>query len=342
MLSKKIYILSLFVTLLLSFCQNIWGQDLHFSQFYETALLRNPSFAGLYNGDYRIQTIYRNQWNSLATPFQTSAINADIKLPVGKGDDFMTLGLQIITDKAGSVALTTNHLLPAVNYHKSLSGNRNTYLSLGFMGGLVSRRLDFSRMTTNSQYDGFNYNGSLPSGEFFNTNYSFLDMNVGISLLTTMGENDQHSIFGGIAYHHFNKPINSFYKKINHLPKLVLSGGLKLNADRVNYITFHGDYSLQGQYKMANVGAILSHKLGDGDDLGNVFHVGAMYRYNDAFVPVIKLDLRPISFSLSYDVNISPLITASQGTGGIEFGLSYINFLPTAITSRDKVRCPKF
>jgi type IX secretion system PorP/SprF family membrane protein len=342
MLSKKIYILSLFVTLFLSFCQNIWGQDLHFSQFYETALLRNPSFAGLYNGDYRIQTVYRNQWNSLATPFQTNALNADIKLPVGKGDDFMTLGLQIITDKAGSVALTTNHLLPAINYHKSLSGNRNTYLSLGFMGGLVSRRLDFSRITTNSQYDGFSYNGSLPSGELFNTNYSFLDMNVGISLHSSMGENDQHSFFGGVAYHHFNKPINSFYKNINHLPKLVFSGGVKLNADRVNYITIHGDYSQQAQYKMAIVGAILSHKLGDGDEFANVFHVGAMYRYNDAFVPVIKLDLIPISFSLSYDVNISPLITASQGTGGIEFGLSYINFLPTANTSRDKVRCPKF
>ena len=342
MLSKNSIKISLFFIYFLSFHQDIWGQDLHFSQFYETSLLRNPSLAGLYNGDYRIQTVYRNQWNSLATPFQTSALNADIKLPVGKGDDFMTLGLQIITDKAGSVALTTNHLLPAINYHKSLSGNRNTYLSLGFMGGIVSRRLDFSRITTNSQYDGFSYNGSLPSGELFNTNYSFLDMNVGISLHTTMGENDQHSVFGGIAYHHFNKPINSFYKNINHLPKMVFSGGVKLNADRVNYITLHGDYSQQAQYKMAIIGAILSHKLGDGEDLGNVFHVGAMYRYNDAFVPVIKLDLRPISFSLSYDVNISPLITASQGTGGIEFGLSYINFLPTANTSRDKVRCPQF
>lgn len=342
MLIKKTKLIYFLLFIKLSLPQNIWGQDLHFSQFYETSLLRNPSFAGMYNGDYRIQSVYRNQWNSLATPYQTASLNADLKLPVGKGDDFMTLGLQITTDKAGSVALTSNQLLPAINYHKSLSGNRNTYLALGFMGGIVSRRIDYSRISTNNQYDGFSYNGSLPSGELFNTNYSFLDMNVGMSFHTTLGENEQHLLFGGIAYHHFNKPVNSFYKNINHLPKMVFSGGLKLNADRLNNITIHADYSKQAQYKMIIIGLLFSHKLGDGDDLGNVFHAGTIYRYNDAFAPVVKLDLRPLSFSLSYDITVSPNITSSQGTGGIEFSVSFINFLPTPNTSRDKVRCPRF
>lgn len=42
-------------------CNVVIGQDLHFSQFYEAPLLRNPALAGLYEGDVRIQGVYRNQ-----------------------------------------------------------------------------------------------------------------------------------------------------------------------------------------------------------------------------------------------------------------------------------------
>ena len=140
-------------------------QDLHFSQFYEAPLVRNPALAGLFEGDVRAQLVYRNQWGSVTTPYQTGSLNGEYKFAVGKGDDFVTAGLQILWDKAGSVALNTTHLLPAVNYHKSMNADKNRYLSIGFMGGLVSRRLDRSKVTTNNQYlDGFGYNGSLPDG----------------------------------------------------------------------------------------------------------------------------------------------------------------------------------
>ena len=71
------------------------AQDLHFSQFYEAPLLRNPALAGLFEGDVRAQLVYRNQWGSVTTPYQTGSLNGEYKFAIGRGDDFVTAGLQV-------------------------------------------------------------------------------------------------------------------------------------------------------------------------------------------------------------------------------------------------------
>src|SRR5918993_1104384 len=72
-----------------------FAQDIHFSQFYEAPLLRNPSLAGIFTGDIRVQAVYRDQWNSVTTGYRTGSLNAEYKMPIGKGDDFITTGLQV-------------------------------------------------------------------------------------------------------------------------------------------------------------------------------------------------------------------------------------------------------
>lgn len=334
--------IALLTTLNCLCCLDTKAQDLHFSQFFEAPLLRNPALAGLYEGDIRVQGVYRNQWNSISFPYQTGSFNAEYKFPVGKGEDFMTVGLQMLMDKAGTVALTTNHLLPAVVFHKSLSATRNTYLSLGFMGGAVTRRLDRSRVTTNNQYDGFEYNGSLPDGEVFASNYAYFDASVGGSFSSTLGSEEQHLFFAGLAYHHITKPVNSFYRNINHLPKWVLSGGLKINLDMYSYVTFHGDYYRQMPYQMAIAGGLYSRKIGDEDVPTYTIHAGMYYRYKDALIPVVKMDYYPFSMAFSYDINVSSLAVASRNRGGFEISLSYIAFVNKDNSSRDAIKCPRF
>src|ERR1700704_1861697 len=136
----------LFVLSLLCYCILVQGQDIHFSQFFEAPLLRNPSLAGIFTGDIRVQAVYRDQWNSVTNAYKTASLNAEYKNPIGKADDFITFGIQMHYDRAGTVGLTTMHVLPALNYHKSMSSSRNSYLSLGFMGGVVQRRIDRSKM----------------------------------------------------------------------------------------------------------------------------------------------------------------------------------------------------
>ena len=132
----------------------LYSQDLHMSQFNETPLLRNPALAGIFTGDVRVNAVYRDQWNSVTAGYRTGSLSGEYKMSVGNDDDFITLGMQLFYDRAGSVSFTQTKVLPALNYHKSISSEKNTYLSLGFMGGWVQHSIDLSKVTTNSQYEG--------------------------------------------------------------------------------------------------------------------------------------------------------------------------------------------
>lgn len=337
------------LTLLTCFAitNGLQSQDLHFSQYYETPLLRNPALAGLFEGDVRVQMVYRNQWASVTTPYQTASLNGEYKFPIGRSNDYVTAGLQMMMDRAGTVALTTTHLLPVVNYHKSLSDETNSYLSIGFMGGMVSRRLDRSKVTTNNQYiDGFGYNGSLPDGESFGNNYAYFDAGVGLSYNASFGNSKDNNYYVGVAYHHFNKPASAFYRQIQHFPKWVASGGLRSTMGEMAYITLSGDVSLQGSvagrvYQLIG-GAMYSRKLDDVTNPNYLLHFGTFLRWNDAIIPVVKLDYNQFSLGFSYDMNISQLRTASQGRGGFEFSLTYRDFLNSRNSTKDIPRCPRF
>ena len=322
------------------------AQDVHFSQFFEAPLLRNPALAGLFKGDIRIQGIYRNQWASVTTPFVTSAVSVEYKKPIGSSDDFITYSAQVLYDKAGAAALTTTNIMPALNYHKSLNGDKNKYLSLGIMGGLVQRRFDRSKITTNNNYDGNGYNPSLGDGESFtNSNFTYLDGSIGLSYNSTIAEKAEDNYFIGVAYHHFNKPKNSFYNNpdVELQSKIVVSAGVKFTLNETSYFTIHADYSQQGIYNQLIGGAIYSYKIGeDIEDPKYTLHLGGFMRAKDAFIPIIKLDYQPFSFSFSYDANVSQLKTASQGRGGMELSVSFIGFFDKDNSSRYVPLCPKF
>ena len=342
----KSYVHSVLCCILIALSLPGFAQDIHFSQFIEAPLLRNPALAGLFSGDLRLQTVYRTQWQSVTVPFQTTSINAEIKIAVGKSDDYLTLGGQILNDKAGTIALTSTHLLPALNYHKSLSAERNMYLSLGFMGGLVQRRFDMSKVTTNNQFDGSSYNNALGTGEEMATpSYSYFDGSTGISFNTQMGQDPENNLFIGVAYHHFNRNAKkSFYTNTvdEMTPKLVFSGGAKMACTDNSYITIQADYSKQGAYTELIGGAMVSYRLIDEENPRYYLHGGAFIRWGDAIIPVAKIEIKPFSFSFSYDANISKLSAASGARGGFEMALTYQKFLNRDNTTRDAVRCPRF
>jgi type IX secretion system PorP/SprF family membrane protein len=324
----------------------IQAQDVHFSQFFEAPLLRNPSLAGLFQGDIRFQGIYRSQWASVTTPFTTGSFSFEYKKQVGSADDFVTYGTQLLFDKAGAAALTTTNVMPSFNYHKSLNGEKNKYLSMGVMAGMVQRRFDRSKITTNNHYDGNGYNPSLGDGEtLINSNFTYFDGSVGLSFNSTIGEKSEDNYFVGLAYHHFNKPKNSFYNnpEIELESKIVASAGVKFTLNETSYFTIHADYSKQGPFSQLIGGAIYSYKIGeDIEDPKYTLHLGGFMRAKDAFIPIVKLDYRPFAFSFSYDANVSQLRTASQGRGGMELSISFIGFFDRDNSSRFVPLCPKF
>lgn len=325
------------------------AQDIHFSQLSETPLLRNPALAGLFEGDVRLQSVYRSQWNDITDAYTTVSSNMEFKVPIGQGNDFATLGAQVLYDKAGTTAFTSTHILPVLNYHKSLSEDNNMYLSLAAMGGYVQRSIDKSKMTTNSQFDGTHYVPGSNRGEYFsNGNYHYFDATVGLSFNTQIGQNQDDNMYAGVAYHHLNKAKNlSFYTDYDQemAPKWVVSGGVRTGIEAGSYITIEGDYSKQQSYSSTTVGVIWSKKL-DGDNDGNnskyLIHAGGYYRLNDAFIPVIKLEAKPVAIAISYDANVSELSRISRGRGGFELSITYQKFNKGYNSSLDATRCPRF
>lgn len=317
------------------------AQDIHFSQFFETPLLRNPSLAGIFTGDFRIQMVYREQWRSVTDGYKTGSLNGEYKLPIGKADDFITVGGQCLFDRAGTAALTQISILPVVNYHKSLSTDHNRYLSLGFMGGVVNRNFDRSKITTDNTYTG-----GQDGEPIVIPNYTYLDGSVGMSYNSNLTNDPEDNFYAGIAYHHFTKPQNSFFRDptVELNPKWVASAGFRFGVNEFSYITIQTDHSMQKKYQETLAGAMYGIKMGP--EVANpdyVLHGGAFLRWNDALIPVIKVDHSGFSFAFSYDVNISKLKPASMGRGGFELSLSYIGFHKrVARSALNSVLCPRF
>ena len=160
-----------------------------------------------------------------------------------------------------------------------------------------------------------------------------------------MNANPENNFYLGAAYHHFNRPKNSFYRdpNIELTPKTDISAGIRFAVTEWSYVTLQGNQSFQGEFQETLFGGLYGVKLGE--DLENpryTLHGGAFLRVNDALIPVVKIDYKPFAFSLSYDVNISKLKTSSYGRGGFELGVSYIGFTDRDNSTLNAVVCPRF
>src|SRR5437868_1083851 len=77
-------------------------EDLHFSQFYETSILRNPALTGVFESDCKISLFYRDQWSAITAPYRTAQLNVEGRVKLSKGgNDFLSFGLATGYDLAG-------------------------------------------------------------------------------------------------------------------------------------------------------------------------------------------------------------------------------------------------
>lgn len=325
----------------LTFAGSIYAQDINFSQFYELPLLRNPSLAGIYKGDMRITSAYRNQWQSVSAPYQTSALGFEIRSSLFKeSSDYFSAGIQLTNDVAGDSKLGKTQVLPMFTYHKLIYGPTNTYLSLGFMGGAVQQKFNPSALRFDDQFQNGAYTPLNPTSQSFSrTNLTYWDASVGMNLSGEIGF--AKGYIGG-AYFHFTQPKVAFDETsdIRLNQKFVFNAGLNMPASDYDEMFIYGDLFFQGGNRQFQGGAMFLHHfqtIGEDESLG--MGVGGFYRWNDAFIPVVKLNWYKLSMGVTYDINVSKLKPASIYRGGLEIALSYKAYLNIMSTSLQKVRC---
>ena len=334
-----------FIILLLSYGIQGRAQDINFSQFYDLPLLRNPALAGIFTGDLRLTSGYRNQWQSVTVPYRTIALGIEYKKPVGEnGADFITFGAQLTNDMAGDSKLSRTQVFPVINYHKSLSAEKNTYLSAAFMAGPVMQRFDPAKLSFDDQFVGGSYSASNPTRQTFtNTSLTYWDPAAGLCLSSVSGNNVDYYV--GVGLFHFTRPKVAFQPQndISLNPKWVLNAGVTTPTSDQNRIVFYGDFFKQGGATLIQGGLMMMHDLVERDDEKKIsIAAGMFYRVNDALVPVLRLDHYNMSIGATYDINISKLSPASQYRGGLELTLSYKGFTRNQSSDARMVRCPRF
>jgi type IX secretion system PorP/SprF family membrane protein len=337
---KRLLIIPIFLSVALL----AGAQDINFSQFYELPLLRNPALAGSYVGDTRTTAAYRTQWSSITTPYVTEALGVEMKFAANQySDNYFSIGMQITNDVAGDSKMGRTQLLPVFAFHKSLSDEKDSYLSLGFMGGPVQNRFDPTKIEFEDQFVNGSYSSANPTQQVFkNTNVTYMDASVGLIYSSTINETVKYYVGG--SYFHFTKPKVAYDKSRQdiRLPKkIMINAGLSGALSDDNQLIVYADYFKQDSYEQMQGGFMFKHDLVREDENEALsITAGTFLRWNDAVIPMIKLDYYKLGIGVTYDANISKLKAASNLRGGFEVTLSYRNFLNIRNTSLEKVRCP--
>ncbi|HEY9178037.1 MAG TPA: PorP/SprF family type IX secretion system membrane protein [Flavipsychrobacter sp.] len=323
------------------------AQDIHFSQFYENAIMRNPGLTGIFSGDYKVGANYRTQWSNISVPFRTFLVSAETRVVTNRQvGDYLSFGVAATYDMAGSISFNSLQVYPALNYNKSLEDKRNSYLSVGFAGGYIQRSIDFSKATFSTQYVNGSYSSTNMSGENFNnTTLENYDVAAGISLNSSAGPANIVNYYVGFSAFHLNKPKHAF-KDDNVL--IVLATKYAANAGfswRINNqfgLVAHMDYYKQGTYTQLIGGGMASWQTAS--ETGNNFKIyaGLFVRAKDAIIPTVKIDYDIYSLTFSYDVNSSSLQPYTRGAGGTELSLFIRGRYKKNAQYGSNVSCPRF
>jgi len=368
----QIYIRGVVIGVLGLFALNLNSQDIHFSQFYMSPLNLNPAMTGVMNGNIRLTGNYRNQWASILRDksFRTYSVSYDQRIAVGR-NDFFGIGGTVWGDKAGDAGFATQTGKMSFSYSKRIAGYREkaSYVVVGAEGGVAQRSIDFLNLRWGTQHNGAGgFDPTLNSNElnFVKTNFIFADMAAGILLFNVLNKKTNYYIGG--AYHHLNRPNQSF-------SGTSVGGVIFRNTDLIfTRITVHAGgelpvapnlgvlpgiiYMKQGPAFQINGGNSFRFTLNDNPGEYQAFQVGLWARVAskettttagstnpgtggvlvDAAILSARFDFNDISLGFSYDVNISPLRAASNGQGAFEFSLQY----KILGNTKKSVYCPDF
>ena len=325
-----------------------FAQDIHFSQFYENSILRNPALTGIFSGDYKVGLDYRDQWGSLTNPYRTVSVTAETRILVNRSTpDYISIGLGAYYDKAGSIEFTSQEIYPAIAFNKSINDEHNSYLSVGFAGGYMARFVDMSKMTFSSQYGSNGYSASNASGETapFKSLHNF-DLGAGVSLNSSLDRDNRANYYLGVSLYHINHPTQIFnggYSEVKLPMKWQFSAGINLVFSEKFSLALHGNYSRQQPYNETIYGGLLTyHAVTPGLPSIFAFSFGAFYRYQDALVPTVKIDYANMSFAFSHDVTNSSLANNGNSTAATEISFYVRGKYNHKNNPRDGIQCPRF
>lgn len=320
------------------------AQDIHWSQPGACLVTQNPAFAGAQE-QYGFGLNYRNQWDAVGVPYSSVQVAGDVRLQRERstGAVFGTGGF-FSNDVAGGGRYRTTTGGGAASC--LVKTNEQVRVGAGLGVSVVQSALQMNRLSWGTQFNGLNYDPSLSSGEAQGAvSKWYADISAGLSMIyrddaATLSSNNSTMFIAGYSISHLNRPeisLSGGSDRLNMKHTLFVTGiiGTKNKNLALKPVAF---YYRQGKLNEITAGLLLRFVTGEGSQItgykkGSSFSVGALYRVNDAIVPVVQFEKEGFTFGLSYDINVSSLSPSSRLRGGMELSIS---FMPSGFLYKGK------
>ena len=310
-------------------------QDIHWSQFNDNQLFQNPGNTGHFDGDYRFIGNFRDQWRSVTIPYNTFSISADTKI---KNWGF---GLMMFHDQAGDGTFKTIETQGNVSRSFNLSKDSTHIFRPGLNFGLNHRQLNWKNLYFDNQYNGYIFDPSIPSNENYQTDRK-TNFSLGTGFIYEWRQSNRMKITAGFGAFNLNQPNQGFYNL--KVKRDIRFNGFVKGTFRVNEnwdIIPSVQLSQQGIYRELILGSSGKYYLTSSKGIYRALYMGAWYRTKDAGYISLGYDYKDFFVGVSYDINFSKLVPASNYRGGLEIAVRYIirKFKPKNIIHRV---CPDY
>lgn len=322
-----------------------FAQDIHFTQFNMSPLVVNPAFTGAFNGDFRANVIYRDQWRYGGGDAVFKTYAASFDMPIIKDlsiDDYLSAGLLLYNDVAGDGNLSNFTALASVSYHKFLGNSGNKAIAVGIQGGYVQKSIDLSKLYFGDEFDNGDWAQGTTSEDLFNQSSNYL-INAGVAFSHAPSSKFAYVI--GVGANNLNQPLETMNRReINNQVGL----GMRYTAQFGSIYTINERFSVrpailfQSQSKASEIvaGNEFHFNLGQAYDYASSpsLFAGVWYRHNDAIMGSVGVEWQNFRLGFSYDYTTSDWGGTNNGNGGFEVALRYIQ--PSIFASARKFMYP--
>lgn len=318
---KKYILIILFLIVLLA---GLNAQSYHFSQFFSTPLLINPANTGYIEGPYRLATNFKSQGMIGGSPYFTGYLSADISLMrnrLAEGDK-AGVGMYIMNDQSLSGAFQTNSVGFSAAYNIILDEDGYYSLGVGLQGTYYERKIDYTRLSFESQFTpqgyvpGSSIGESLPSS---NMKKRYVDANAGIMYHANL---ENEAFFAGFAIYNTMKHKENILAEQFKMPtRYTLQAGGRLDVSATGSFYFSLISMLQSKATETTAGIAYGILLSE--DAKKEVDFGMWYRNKDALIPYIGYQTNGFQIGFTFDYTVSAGKTAAQVRNGYELTLLY-------------------
>ncbi|HEX6427562.1 MAG TPA: PorP/SprF family type IX secretion system membrane protein [Niastella sp.] len=324
---KRVILYALSVALTATSINKVRAQvDPHFTQYYIHTSWLNPALTGLFDGNYRVAGIYRNQWGNMGSPFSTMGASAETVT-----DKNINLGLHVINQKAGDGGYSYNTGYGNLNYTGVRFGaQQSQHIAMAIQMGFIQRKFNPSKLVFSDQWNPVT--GTMrPTAETFNKTSSLkFDAGAGI-LYYDASPGKKANMFAGFSASHITQPENEFSASgTEKIPvRYTAHAGVRLLVNDMLMLTPNALFLSQGTAQEKMLGLYAQLRAAATTDV----MLGMNYRFNDAIAAHAGFTWNNLVFSMSYDINTSDLGKMAGGANSFEISISY--------TGRKKVKTPE-